>query len=104
MRETIYKQLAEIFKAMKTVGGIKMPASQFAYVPDPDKPSTWKLPLYSRGKLDPDRIRAAAQAVTGKGFRGQRAQIPRKDLPKVKSKIRGAARRAGIPVPDSIKE
>ena len=30
----------------KEVDGKEYPASEFAYVPDPEKPSTWKLPIF----------------------------------------------------------
>ena len=31
---------------MKTEDGVQYPAQAFAYVPDPYKPSTWKLRLW----------------------------------------------------------
>ena len=31
----------------KEVDGEEWPASDFAYVPDPEKPSTWKLPIFN---------------------------------------------------------
>ena len=31
----------------KKVDGEAHPASDFAYVPDPEKPSTWKLPIFN---------------------------------------------------------
>lgn len=59
-------------------------ASDFAYVPDKDKSSTWKLNISS------SRHVAAAVAALGKGFRGQKVQIPSADLPAVKSKVKSA--------------
>jgi hypothetical protein len=77
--------------AGKTEGGKVFPASDYAYVPDSSKPSTWKLRLTSTpgGPKDP-RIVGAAVAALGKGFRGNKVQIPSKDLSKVKSKVRSA--------------
>ena len=37
----------DLLKAeMKTEDGVQYPAAAFAYVPHPDKPSTWKLRLW----------------------------------------------------------
>lgn len=75
------------------IGGksVKFYASDYAYVPDPQKSSTWKLRLTNTPGGKPDtRIVGAAVAALGKGFRGQKVQIPAKDLPKVKRKVRAA--------------
>ena len=67
------------------------PASDYAYVPDPQHPSTWKLRLTSSPGGDPDpRIVGAAVAALGKGFRGNKVQIPAEDLSKVKAKVKAA--------------
>lgn len=82
-------------EATKTEDGQSFPASDYAYVPDPEKPSTWKLRLTSTPGGAPDaRIVGAAAAALGPGFRGQRVQIPAADLPRVKAKVRAAWRRA----------
>jgi len=44
----------------KTVGGKRLTADKFAYVPDPEKPSTWKLPIHDKAHV------AAAVAALGK--------------------------------------
>ena len=62
--------------------------ANFAYVPDPDSPSTWKLDI-----SDAVHVGAAAAALSPGGFRGQRVQIPAADLPGVKAKIRSAWRK-----------
>lgn len=89
----IFKGIEEdIEKAkMKMEDGVKFPSSDYAYVPDSEKSSTWKLRLTSTpgGKPDP-RIVGAAVAALGKGFRGQKVQIPSKDLSAVKTKVRRA--------------
>lgn len=75
----------------KTEDGQQFPASDYAYVPDPDKPSTWKLRLTKTPGGTPDAgIVGAAIAALGKGFRGEKVQIPSGDLPKVKAKVRAA--------------
>jgi len=81
--------------AFKTEDGKAFPASDYAYVPDPDKPSTWKLRLTSTPGGPPDsRIVGAACAALGPGFRGQKVDIPAGDLEKVKAKVRAAWRKA----------
>lgn len=68
----------------QSVGGEDHPASDFAYVPDPDKPSTWKLPIFDA------RHTAAAVAAIGKGFRGKKVAIPASDMAAVKAKVKAA--------------
>lgn len=77
-----------LFKAQtKTVDGQSLPASAFAYVPDPEKPSTWKL------RIDDAQHVGAAAAALGPGYRGQKVTIPAKDRPKVVARVRAAWRR-----------
>lgn len=79
----------------KKEGDAFFPASDFAYVPDRSSPSTWKLRLTSTPGSKPDpRIVGAAVAALGKGFRGQRVQIPAKDMPGVKRRVLKAWRSA----------
>ena len=81
-----------LFKAqMKTEDGKPFPASDFAFVPDRDSPSTWKLRLTSTpgGKPDP-RIVGAAVAALGQGFRGQRVQLPQGARSGVVRRVRNA--------------
>lgn len=80
----------------KTDGGKCYPASDYAYVPDPESPSTWKLRLTSTpgGDPDPGIVGAAVAALGPGGFRGNRVQIPAADLPKVKAKVRAAWKKA----------
>lgn len=73
----------------------RFPAEAYAYVPDPELPSTWKLRLWRTPDGGPDAgIVGAAIAALGKGFRGQRVDIPAADLPAVKAKVRAAWRKA----------
>lgn len=91
---------------MKTEGGNEYPASAFAYVPDPDTPSTWKLRLWE----DPDKKITAAQlgraaaAFSAGGFRGNRVQLPQKDQAKVKARIRREYEKLGLDAPKSIQK
>lgn len=73
---------AELTKALlkiagKTEDGKTFPVSDYAFVPDKEKPSTWKLRLTSTpgGKPDP-HIVGAAVAALGAGFRGNKVQLP----------------------------
>ena len=65
------------------------PAAAFAYVPDPEKSSTWKLRLWNtlESKETRAQVGAALAALSPGGFRGQRVQIPAADLAGVKRKI-----------------
>ena len=100
----------KIQEATKTEDGQSFPASDYAYVPDPDKPSTWKLRLTKSPGGEPDAgIVGAACAALGKGFRGQRVEIPSGDLAKVKAKVRVAWKKANPDkdaedMPEQIKE
>lgn len=76
----------------KTEYGRQFPMGDYAYVPDPTKPSTWKLRLTADPGGGPNaRIVGAAVAALGPtGFRGRKVQIPKNDLPKVKAKVLAA--------------
>lgn len=69
----------------KTVDGVKRPASDFAYTPEKDKPSTWKLPIY-----DKEHASLAAQAISSSGLMGNKVEIPSTELPAVKRKVKAA--------------
>lgn len=79
-------------KPTKQENGYDFPASAYAYVPDPEKPSTWKLRLWEtpEKKETPRQVGMAVAALGPGGFRGNRVQIPSEDLPKVKAKVRAA--------------
>lgn len=79
------KATIEIIKAAtKKVGNETLTAEDYAYTPDKEKPSTWKL------RIDDARHVSAAVAALGKGFRGKKVQIPEEDIKAVKSKVRKA--------------
>lgn len=66
---------------MKKVDGEEHPASDFAYVPDPEKPSTWKLPIFNM-----HHVGGALAAMTG-DYRGNPVEIPERDRRAVMKKI-----------------
>ena len=96
VREALTPEQEDFVEAVtKTEDGIGFPASDYAYVPDREKPSTWKLRLTSKPGGTPDAgIVGAAVAALGKGFRGQKVEIPAADLPGVKAKVRAAWKKA----------
>lgn len=66
---------------MKKVDGEEHPASDFAYVPDPEKPSTWKLPIFNARHV------GAALAAMTSDYRGREVEIPEEDRKKVMMRI-----------------
>jgi hypothetical protein len=74
--------------ATKREDGQDFPAQAFAYVPDAETPSTWKLRLWDslEQRETPAQVGRAVAAL-GLGFRGNRVEIPADDLDKVKSRV-----------------
>lgn len=68
----------------------KDPAT-YGYVPDPESPSTWKLPM-----PDAHHVLLAAAAMGPNPPHGHGADIPSGDVGKVKAKIRSRARTLGL--------
>lgn len=103
LAEPVVVALSEVsLAATKTEDGVSFPAAAYAYVPDPETPSTWKLRLWATPSGGPDaRIVGAAVAALGKGFRGQKVEIPVADLPAVKAKVRAAWKKANPDRDDS---
>ena len=85
-----------------------LPASCFAYVPDPDKPSTWKLRYRNKdGSVSPSHLSAAVAALSPGGFRGRRVEIPPEAFPKVKEALYNAYLELGCAeekIPPGIKD
>ena len=110
-RDTSSDDDDDLHKAVdgKTQGGARFPASDFAYVPDRTQPSTWRLRLTKTPGGKPDAgIVGAAVAALGKGFRGNRVQIPDADRPAVVARVRAAWKQAnpdkgGEELPDVLK-
>lgn len=93
---------------IKREGGIDFPAQDYAWVPDPAKPATWKIRLTeSPGKVSLAQLGKAAATLSTGGFRGQKAQIPQTALSAVKRRIRAEYRKMGVPetsIPSSIRK
>lgn len=91
MKAASEDDLLKAMTPMKTEDGVEFPAAAFAYVPDAQKPSTWKLRLWDSPE---ERVTARqvgmAVAALGEGFRGQKVDIPPDDLAEVKDKVRRA--------------
>ncbi len=86
-------QLLPVSKATtKRENDEDFPAAAFAYVPDPEKSSTWKLRLWNTldSKETRAQVGAALAALSPGGFRGQKVQIPSADMAGVKRKIMSA--------------
>lgn len=95
----------------KRENGIDFPSQAFAFVPDPEKTSTWKLRLWSNleEKETPAQVGAAAAALSPGGFRGNRVQLPADQVESVKSKVRAVWLRVNSDkepeeMPESIKK
>jgi hypothetical protein len=72
----------------KTEDGNEYPASAYAYVPDPDMPSSWKLRLWQtpEDKVTSRQVGLAIAAL-GKGYRGNKVQLPADAVAGVKNKV-----------------
>jgi hypothetical protein len=88
---------SDIIKALekaagKTEGGATFPAGDFAYAPDPAKPSAWKLRLTSSpgGPPDPRIVGAAVAALGPSGYRGNRVEIPANERAAAVARVRAA--------------
>ncbi len=79
-------------KATKTEGGVEFPSSDYAVVPDSEKPSGWKLRLAegSPGNQTVAQVGRAITALQPGGFRGQRVQLSSEEKTTAISKIGGA--------------
>lgn len=86
----------EIEKAeTKREDGEDFPAEAFAYVPDPEKPSTWKLRLWDslEERETPAQVGRAVAALSRGGFMGNRVRLPKDAVEGVKRKVLAAWRR-----------
>ena len=82
----------------KTEDGIEFSEAAFAYAPDPSAPDDWKLRLWENTEKKTTRAQLgrAAAALSPGGFRGNRVEIPRDDMAKVKATIRAAYRKLEV--------
>jgi len=80
----------------KTDGGRKYGPGAYLVVPDPDKPSTWKLRIEETpGKVTVAQLGRAAAAL-GPGFRGQRVQLSADERKAVAKKLIALYRKHGV--------
>ncbi|MBT9131138.1 MAG: hypothetical protein DDT41_01440 [candidate division WS2 bacterium] len=96
-------------KMMKTEDGVKYPAEAYAYVPDKEKLTTWKLRLWEdlEKKVTRVQLGRAAAALSPGGFRGNRVDIPAGDISAVKRRIRSEYKKLGVEdeeIPKWVKE
>ena len=90
---------AVLLEVTKRENGYDWSARWYLYVPDSNKPSTWKLRIGQLVNGKPQITRSqlgAAAAALGKGFRGQKVQLPGDAKKKAISKLRGLYRRLGV--------
>jgi hypothetical protein len=81
----------------KRENGMDFPAKDYAYVPDPQRPSTWKLRLTeSPGKFTVAQLGRAAAALSAAGFRGNRVKMPSSVVTAVKRRLRAEYKKLGI--------
>lgn len=86
MKETT--NMDPLLKATKREDGEDFPAEAFAYVPDPEAPSGWKLRLWdSLSERETAAQVGRAVAALGAGFRGNRVEIPADALAGVKRRV-----------------
>lgn len=65
----------------KEVDSVEHPITDFAYTPDPQKPSTWKLPIFDMRHI------AGAEAALNSDYRGNPVEIPAGAIDEVRRKI-----------------
>jgi hypothetical protein len=92
----------------KTEDGLSYPAEAFAYVPDPDTPSEWKLRLWEdpTKKVTVAQLGRAAAAFSPGGFRGQKVSLPASAVAAAKRRIRTEYRKLKVEakdMPDSVR-
>lgn len=75
-----------------TEGGISYPAAAYAWTPDPDTPSSWRLRMRAGASITRGQLARAAAALSPGGFNGRRADIPAAALPGVRLRLREAYR------------
>lgn len=93
--------------AYKTDGGERYPPEAYLYVPDPNKPSTWKIRIWE----SPDRKITRAQlgraaAALVEGFRGQVVDLPLPERKRLARKLVSLYREIGASddeIPESLR-
>lgn len=79
-------------QSTKTEEGVKFKASDYAVVPDREKPTTWKLRLAegSSGNFTVAQVARAITAMQPGGFRGQKVELESGDKAQAVSRISAA--------------
>lgn len=73
----------------------QLPAGCFAYVGDPRRTTTWKLPYMEvDGSIDTKRLPKAIQSVL-RDYRGEQVRLPEEAVPGVLARLADAAARQG---------
>lgn len=82
----------------KTDNGIKFPKEAYLYVPEPDKPSTWKLRIWEtiEAKVTIAQLGRAAAAFSAGGFRGQKVELPSEEVTAIKKKLVSLYKKEGV--------
>lgn len=89
---------------MKTDGGMQFGKGAYLIVPDPQKPSTWKVRVEEEpGKVTVAQLGRAAAALTG-GFRGNKVEATDAEINAAKSKLRRMYQQMKAEPPDAMKE
>lgn len=83
--------------AIKRENGMDFPPRDYAYVPDPMRPATWRLRLTETpGKISANQLVRAAAALSPKGYQGNRVEIPPAALSSVKRRLLAEFRRIKV--------
>lgn len=94
--------------AIKREHGMDFPPRDYAYVPDPLRPATWKLRLTETpGKVTEMQLQKAAAALSPAGYNGNRLDLPIQTLTSVKRRLLAEFRRLKVGegnIPSSVKE
>lgn len=79
---------------IKKEAGFNFPKAAFAFVPDSEDPSTWKIRLWEtpEKRMTKDQVNLAIAAFNPGGFSGRKVEILAEDMKKVKGKVRAAFR------------
>lgn len=93
--------------AIKRESGLDFPPRDYAYVPDPMRPATWRLRLTETpGVVSVAQLQRAAASLSPAGFRGNRLEIPPAAATSVKRRLLAEFRRLKVAdhaIPASVK-
>lgn len=114
-RESAKQQLAALYAndphtktAIKREHGMDFPPRDYALVPDPNRPTTWRLRLTETpGKVTELQLQKAAAALSPAGYNGNRLELPGATLTSVKRRLLAEFRRLKVDegrIPASVKE